>query len=135
MNETAQQHAQYVVACGLAVDAAEAGAAAKAAWRKLQSLERKASELYAAAMHAHQQAGAAKTAEGLKKASRKHWRAQYVAEAGFQDIYEDRDYGRLDPLDLLAAIKRLLAHHEAGDDYDATSAAEAAIARAEGRSK
>jgi len=35
--------------------------------------------------------------------------------------------------DLLAALRRLLARSFDGDDYDATSEAEAAIAKAEGR--
>ena len=135
MSDDHKTHQEYVKACGLTVDATAASAAARAAWKKLERLESKASKLLAEAMAAHEAIGDTATAEGLKKASRKHWRAQYVAAAGFQDVYENRHGGRLDPLDLLEAIKRLLAHHENGDDYDATAAAEAAIARAEGRSK
>jgi hypothetical protein len=90
MNATKDSHAEYVDACGLAVDAAAASAAAKAAWKKLESLERKAADLYAEAMHAHLLTGDERTAEGLKKASRKHWHAGYVALAGFQKVYENR---------------------------------------------
>lgn len=88
MNATKDSHDEYVAACGLAVDAAAASAAARAAWKKLQALERKASELFAEAMRAHERTGDTATAEGLGKASRNHWHASYAAEAGYQKAYE-----------------------------------------------
>lgn len=139
MNETAEKHAQYVKACGLAVDAAEAGAAAKAAWLKTRAMEAKAADLYAAAMRAMQATDDKQTAERLGKASRKHWQAQYVAEAGFQKVYESREIRCLVAAapELLEALRRLLDHRSSGSrsDYGATAAAEAAIAKAEGRAR
>lgn len=90
MNADTEKHACYVESCSLAVDAAAASAAARAAWKKLRLLERKAADLFAAAYHAHDKMGDAAAAEGLKKASRKHWQASYVAEAGYQKVYEGR---------------------------------------------
>jgi hypothetical protein len=87
---TSDNHAEYIDACKLAVDAAAASAEARAAWKKLEALERKASELFAAAMHAYQTLNDSPAVEGCRKASRKHWHSSYVVAAGFQKVYERR---------------------------------------------
>lgn len=139
MNATADRHQEYVKACGLAVDATSASRAARAAWRKLAKLENKASKLFAEAWGAYAAMGDTTTAGGLKKASGKHWNAQYVAVAGFQKVYEGLEIRNVvaGAPELLEACRAMLASSGLiGNREDVQRAVQlmrAAVAKAEGR--